>query len=179
MIYHLHKNGMGNITLCPNNYRKKYFISLIKQNMTDQYRQETNTIISNEDKFSMIKLCQVTDLNKTKDLYCNKIKSHFVRKCFIRLRLDKASTYSTLPINVCETCNKEMNTKHIIMECSKLENIRRKAFHEITRSDRNFKNMNKYDQLKYILNLPREDEAIIGIICSFVKSVCMHSKIIV
>ncbi len=69
----------------------------------------------------MIKLCQVTDLNKTKDLYCNKIKSHFIRKCFIRLRLDKASTYSTRPINVCETCNKEMNTKHIIIGTHPLE----------------------------------------------------------
>ncbi len=31
--------------------------------------------------------------------------------------------------------NKEMNNKHIIMECTQLENIRRKAFNEITRSD--------------------------------------------
>ncbi len=42
--------------------------------------------------------------------------------------------------------------------------------------------LKKYEQIRSTLiypQLPREDEAIIGIICSFNKSVCMHSKILV
>ena len=176
IIYHMNRNGMGNILISPSSYSKKHFVSMVKQNMIDQHKQEINTSISDNDKFKTIRLLQTKDSNK--NLYCNKINSPLVRKCFIRLRLDKACSYSSTHVNTCDICSKEIDTKHIVIECNKLENIRKKAFEEISKLDRKFRNMNITKQLQYILKIDTENDKIIGIICSYVKSICMSLKII-
>ena len=119
----------------------------------------------------------MNDSSIAKYLYYNKIKSHLVRKCYIRLRLDKACSYSIQPI-LCDTCNKEINTKYIIMECDKTKNDRKKTFDEITKLQRNFGMLSSNEQLKYLLNITTDKNEVISKICSYIKLICTACKII-
>ena len=59
--------------------------------MTDQFTQTSHDYIETHDKFHTLRLCQRDcETCYSKLLYFDVIKSLLVRKCFARLRLDKA-----------------------------------------------------------------------------------------
>ena len=92
--YLLNKNGFGNISMSPHIFSSKQVSSLAKQSMTDQHKQHIHDCIQNDDKFSTLLLCtQDRAKGMEPNLYYHIIRSPFVRKCFVRLRLDKSYKY--------------------------------------------------------------------------------------
>ena len=68
----------------------------MKRNSTDQHRQTTNTLISTDDKFNILRLCtDIPEDIKPGTLYKDYIKSPDIRICFAFLRMDKAIKYNS------------------------------------------------------------------------------------
>ena len=120
--YLLRKNGLGHIFISPQIYNAKQLVSIIKRNLTDQYRQMTNTLISTDDKFNTLCLCTNTSIPeyiKPGILYKDYIKSPDIRRCFAFLRMDKAikynSTKQNLELKLCDIYLTNMDTRHIVI----------------------------------------------------------------
>ena len=93
--YLLRKNGLGNLYISPQNFRRKHVIPMVRQNLTDQNRQLIHDSIKNYDKFSTLRLCNSNNVdNRNRDLYYHTIGSPHIRKCFARLRLDRGNNYN-------------------------------------------------------------------------------------
>ncbi len=55
----------------------------------------------------------------------HKIKSQYITTCYMFLRLDKALKYLANDNSIFNNCNREINTKHIILHCMKYEKVRK------------------------------------------------------
>ena len=178
--YLLNKNGLGNITTSPQIYNTKQVVSLAKQSMTDQHKQNIHNYIQTNDKFLTIRQCtQNEDEQIDKYLYYNKIRSPVVRKCFVRLRLDNAYKYNSRDNdNICDQCNVNIDSKHLLTNCLKTNAERTIFINKITPFIPNIINMNSVDQMKFILNLKHNNENVINYICTFVKNICINNKMI-
>ena len=169
--YLLLRNGLGNIASRPYNISTKRVIQIAKQNLVDQYRQKTNHTIETDDKFDTLHLCTDTDICNSPYL---KIESPYIRKCYMYLRLDKAIKYSTNVINVCNLCNRENSTKHIILYCNKYEQARKDLIEKLSNLHvcPTFENMSPNNKFKLIMNLQIKSQHGISIICTFIKQIC-------
>ena len=90
------------------------------------------------------------------------------------LRLDKAIKYSTNVINVCNLCNRENSTKHIILYCNKYEQARKDLIEKLSNLHvcPTFENMSPNNKFKLIMNLQIKSQHGISIICTFIKQIC-------
>ena len=178
----LEKNGLGHIFISPQIYNAKQLVSIIKRNLTDQHRQTTNTLISTDDKFNILRSCtDIPEDIKPGTLYKDCIKSPVIRRCFAFLRMDKAIKYNSTNIQnhelkLCDICLANMDTKHIVIECKKTECERNILFKNFTKFIPGFIDITKDDKVKIILNpnLLKDKTDIF----SYVKYACTVCKII-
>ena len=145
----------------------KLVTQITKQNLIDQYRQNTNHIIQIEDKFDTFRLYN----DKSTNPYF-KIDSQYIRKCYIHLRLDKALNYSMNTHNLCNECNIQKSTKHIILYCKKYEKARKELTAKLINIYPFFENMSPDNKFKLIMNLQIKSKHAISIICLFIKQIC-------
>ena len=153
-VHHLHKNGLGHVTDSPLLYNEKYFKKLVRLNMTDQYFQNQKDTILNDDRFNILKICDNRDMS-SRNLYF-KINDVNVRRCLVSLRLDKANLYK-IEAKICDVCALEINTKHTLLYCKKIENIRNECFNNINNVFNGFRYLNEQDKIRYILNMDGND----------------------
>ena len=107
------------------------------------------------------------------------IKSTFIRKCFAYLRLDKAMYYDKYnENNICDACNVTKDSYHILMICKTTEIERNTFLQNMNVLYPNFHNLSVYEKLISILNMQFNDLEVIQLICSFVKQICVKTKLI-
>ena len=114
--YLLRKNGLGNLYISPQNFRRKQVISMVRQNLTDQNRQLIHDSIKNYEKNSTLRLCNSNNVgNRNRDLYYQTIRSPHIRKWFARLRLDRGSNYNAETEKKCDECVRNLCLKEGIL----------------------------------------------------------------
>ncbi len=85
------------------------------------------------------------------------------------LRLDKALKYLSNDNSLCNNCNREINTKHIILYCTKYEKFRKELYEKLKTTYPIFEHMSPDEKFKLIMNLNIESKQTINIICTFIK----------
>ena len=178
--YLLNKNGFGNISMSPHIFSSKQVSSLAKQSMPDQHKQHIHDCIQNDDKFSTLLLCtQDRAKGMEPNLYYHKIRSPFVRKCFVRLRLDKSYKYIMEENdNICDQCGVSMTSRHLLTECNKTYLERMAFIDKIKPIFSHFEVMGLNYQTKVILNLAHKNEKVKNYMCAYVKTKCVRNNII-
>jgi len=178
--YLLIKNGLGNIMYAPHNYRSKQVASIVKQNLTDQHRQLIHNTILNDDKFCTLKMCNLSNVHNTNiiDPYHKTIKNPHIRKCFARLRLDKANNFNTANDKKCDLCDVPINSTHLLIECTKTVTERECFFSKMYLVFPSFKKMTQFNKCNIILNLAHKNDKVLNDICSYVKLICQKHCIV-
>lgn len=178
--YLLKMNGMGNVLVSPYHYSNKQIKHIVKDNMINQYNQMTNSVMNINNKFQTLNNCHKNEIvDCGSPLYNMNINSTFVRKCFTYLRFDKAVYYDEYnEHNMCDSCNVNKTTHHVLMECKKTD-VERKVFLEnMNVKCPSFKYLTSSKKIISILNLQFNNLDVINVICSFVKQVCVKTNFI-
>ena len=81
--------------------------------------------------------------------YISKVKSPFIRKCPVRLRLDFASTYETT-LKTCDPCDKPQNSLRVPTECEKVILERNNFITAVCRIFPMFTSLTSVDKCKLI-----------------------------
>ena len=165
VLYTLRRNGLGHMIHNVASFSKNVFKQHLFLRLTDQFKQNMTSTINTEDKFKTLRLFR-DDNFYSDDYYLHDIKNSNIRKNFVKLRLDRASTYAET--SLCDACDVVNDTKHILLHCSKTTETRKKYFDIITVKHNNFKRLSDDYKLLYILNPTIEN---IEIMCTYVKSV--------
>jgi exonuclease III len=175
--YLLLKNGLGNVLDSAHHFRSKQVASLLKQNLIDQFKQGVHSVISNEDKFSTLRLCKYDQKYSNTDLYYKTIKSPYMRKCLARLRLDKASTFTGKVDNKCDACNTDSSSVHLLTECQKSVVERISFINKLRLLYPQYVTKSSADQCKILLNLSHWNENVVKAMLSYIKSICVKHSI--
>ena len=147
---------------------------IAKQNLIDQHRQRTNSLIQSKDKFSTLRQC-TNDNSKFTTPYNKGITSPTIRKCFARLTLDKSMKHSDI---ICDLCKTEFNSQHIITACIKTEDARNKFLGKISEILPGYIHMPKVEQSRTILNFKSNNDNVRDAMCSYIQNICVVNKII-
>jgi len=178
--YLLKSNGMGNILVSPSNYSNKQIKCIVKDNLMNQHKQLINSVINDNCKYDTLNKCHKhKNVDFKSPPYNMNIKSTFIRKCFAYLRLDKAMYYDQYnENNICDACNVTKDSYHILMICKTTEIERNTFLQNMNVLYPNFHNLSVYEKLISILNMQFNDLEVIQLICSFVKQICVKTKLI-
>jgi len=178
--YLLKSNGMGNILVSPSNYSNKQIKCIVKDNLMNQHKQLINSVINDNCKYDTLNTCHKhKNVDFKSPPYNMNIKSTFIRKCFAYLRLDKAMYYDQYnENNICDACNVTKDSYHILMICKTTEIERNTFLQNMNVLYPNFHNLSVYEKLISILNMQFNDLEVIQLICSFVKQICVKTKLI-
>ena len=87
ILYLMTKNGLGNLALFPAGIGRTQFKFTTRQNLIDQYKQTTNSLIHTDTRFDTLRLVNIEGNHRIQ----TSIQNQYIRKCFTYLRLDKAS----------------------------------------------------------------------------------------
>ncbi len=182
------KIGLRDVWESPHQWSVKNLKYHVKKRLNDIYQQKYHEYITdsaNNDKCHITKICSTNDYSKKQ--YLQVIKKPAVRSLVTKLRIDSNSTldckyrsfrFKSSLNNTCDVCGACDNVEHLLLECKKdsTKNARSVFYNNMCKFVKGFKDMQKHEQIKQILNVnPKcskvDLEEAITTICKFIKCV--------